>query len=170
MVKSLIIHFIVLKIIKAAQFCFDDSPGLILVTLDVPMTIKGWSLQWRPWPSTGVVSPGQPSTVSALGCSSGGIFRVLVNGQNGIECPFEFTTERHVRCLPGRPICSFPVTAHELHIPKRVSLYVEGVLDCHCVASYTEYEDLVWEDSQANANYSAPINSILLLEYPQIFN
>jgi hypothetical protein len=164
---------VVLKVSKAAQYCFDDSPGQISVTLAVPTNYRYWSLRWQPWQAITYVKPGGSGTASASGCSTTGMF--LIKRQNyekpqQFHSPFEFATETHVTCLPGIPFCSFAVQAHLQHGASGESLYVTGVLHCNCVANYTEVGDEVWKDSEANAKYITPIRGIILFENEQSYN
>merc|ERR1719233_2436419 len=103
-------------------------------------------------------------TVIAEGCCDGGSFFMRKKSRRKEivhKLPFEFETEVHVRCAPQRPECIFPVTVQQ----SGDIWFVSGVLSCNCVDENSALRDLSWRATEANATYSAKIESVLYYEH-----
>jgi hypothetical protein len=161
MVSSLIIcSLILMKVSEAGQVCFDDIPGTIDVSINIPIKFRRWDLVWDPWPRLSYQRSTSSQVVGASGCSDGGRFLVAkkIRGK-GFVCPFLFTTDAHITCSPGRPFCSFTSTFSQ----DREIWWVRGELYCHCVPG-----DVLFDDSDANITYSAQIESIIVVQNEHI--
>jgi hypothetical protein len=158
--SQIIFSLMLLKMGEAAQVCFDDVPGTIDVSIESPISIYNWYLTWEPWPEIFNEKRTSSRVAGASGCSDGGRFYFKRNHGQSFSCPFVFVTELHITCLPGSPFCSLPVTLY-----KHVDIWwVKGTFKCNCVPG-----DGIFEDSEANAPYSALIESIIVVENEHSF-
>ena len=97
----------------------------------------------------------------ASGCSSGGTFILKKNNPTIYRFHFQFDSPVNMLCLPGKPFCDFAVTVTKSSNRFRVN----GAIDCDCAYEHTEVRDVLWEDAEANANYSTTIQSLNVQEY-----
>lgn len=170
MVIGLFIYTTLILLRVGARFCFDDPVGYIDVTLTSELMFREWSLLWTDgyWWNIHRRQSGVFVRITARGCSSGGVFYVK-RSRRGVlqQCPFAFGEEDvNVICSPRVAYCAFPVKAQL----SGETLYVTGSINCNCVGDYAEMKDVPLEDSEMNATLSAPIESLIELEYEHSFN
>jgi len=173
MVMRLIPWIVMVLNVVDAAFCFDDSVGHILVTLQnrSAYNILKWNIRWEGdgnWSPLSWMAKDSAGSVTGSGCSSGGAFGMRARKKRNILLArFDLPTEVHVLCVPGIPYCTFPAVAYSTTVfPKRA--YVSGKIRCNCVPGYREIGDATWQNSTGSATYNAQVKALIELE-EQIF-
>jgi hypothetical protein len=136
-ISQIICSLLLLKVGEVGYHCFDVTPGIIFVSIEVPvMTYRACNLHWDPWPLILDQKRTSGRVVGAIGCSNRGTFRMTTQTE-GIECRLEHQIDTRVTWPDGSKFCSFPVTIHN----RSDAYWVTVTLNCNCVPGDAFFED-----------------------------
>ena len=172
-IRLITCSLMVLNVVEAA-FCFDDSIGHILVTLQDRSIVafRKWSLKWDGdcnWSPVSATAKGGAGTVTGSGCCSGGVFRMMLGNNKAVIGGFVTTAEVHLLCAPGAPYCSFSAVVHSTTtFPLRA--LISGKMQCNCVLEKIEIGEAARENSTNSSTYIAPVENLIEFEDRNIFN